>query len=512
MSMKSILRNGLVIVLALAFVFAGTTMVMAEEESRVVIGSGAEAPGLDTRAEVDIPAFERINLISEPLIVFNYDLGLEPALAEDWEYSEDGTELTFYLREGVMFHHGREFVADDVKYTIEWILDEDNDAANRDLYAAIEEVEVVNDYEVTLHLSEVNTFLINNIARFGIVPRDKGEELGEDFGNEPVGTGPYVFESWDRDDRMILEAHEDYWGGTPNFDVVEFRAITEDSARLLAFEAGEIDMYQGGVVPDELARLEDDPDVDVYRTPGTGYSYVGFDNEEGPMTDKNLRKAVSHMLNREAIVEHVMQGIGEVGQSQIMPNMPWFHEDLDFIGYDPEKAQQYFQNSVAAEEDVQIRVFTNENPVRMQIAEIMEYELGEIGIDVEVVIEEWGAFLDRIYDTNDYEMFILGWGGQMDPDRASYRQFHSEGSANHINFTNDRMDELLEEGRTVDPNSERSIEIYREVQEILNEEAPKAFINYTEEVALVQPEFEGFEIHSYSANAWLSVPFLERAE
>ena len=510
--MKSMLRNGLVIVLALAFVFAGTTMAMAEEEDRIVIGSGAEAPGLDTRAEVDIPAFERINLINEPLIVIENDLSLGPALAEDWEYSEDATELTFYLREGVEFHHGREFVADDVKYTIEWILDEDNDAANRDLYAAIEEVEVVNDYEVTLHLSEVNTFLINNIARFGIVPEDKDQELGEDFRNEPVGTGPYMFESWDRDDRMILRANENYWGGTPNFDVVEFRAIPEDSARLLAFEAGEIDMYQGGVVPDELARLEDDPDVDVHRTAGTGYSYVGFDNEEGPMTDENLRKAVSYMVNREAIVEHILQGIGEVGKSQIMPTMPWFHSELDFVGYDPEKAHEYYEQSIAAEEDVELRIFTNENPVRMQIAEIMEYELSELGLNVEVVIEEWGAFLDRVYDTNDYEMFILGWGGQMDPDRASYRQFHSEGSANHINYSNPEMDELLEEGRRTDPESDESIEIYHRVQEILNEDAPKVFLNYTEEVALVQPEFEGFEVHPYAANAWLSVPFLERAE
>jgi len=142
----------------------------------------------------------------------------------------------------------------------------------------------------------------------------------------------------------------------------------------------------------------------------------------------------------------------------------------------------------------------------------MEYELSELGLNVEVVIEEWGAFLDRVYDTNDYEMFILGWGGQMDPDRASYRQFHSEGSANHVNYSNPEMDELLEEGRRTDPESDESIEIYHRVQEILNEDAPKVFLNYTEEVALVQPEFEGFEVHPYAANAWLSVPFLERAE
>ena len=504
MSMKSILRNGLVIVLALAFVFAGTTMVMAEGD-RLIIGSGAEAPGLDPRLEMDIPAFERINMINENLVDYNTDMELVGTLATDWEYSDDGLTLTFDLREGVLFHHGREFVAEDVKYTYDWILDEDNAAPNRDQYTDIDEIEIIDDYTVVFHLSEVNGFLINNMARMPIVPHDLAEEMGEEFRNSPVGTGPYAFESWSRDDRLVLTAFEDYWGGTPNIESVEFRPIPENSARLLALEAGEIHTFYSGVVPDEVDRLEADDSVNVHRTPGTGYSYVGFNLRNEYLADRDLRLAISHMINREAIVEHVLNGVGQVGKTAISPGLPWFNDEIDHVGYDPERAATLLEEGGYLDEDFTLRIFTNENPVRMQIAEILEYELSELGLDIEVRIEEWGAFLDRVFDGEDYEMYILGWSGQMDPDRATYRQFHTDGVYNDTYFSDSRLDELVEKGTAVPGDSQESLDIYYEVQEILNREQPYAYVNYTEEVALVRPEVQGFEMHPYAANAWLNV-------
>ncbi len=498
---QTFIGKALVLMLVLAFVFAGSAGVAAET---LVIGQGADAPGLHTLVEVDIPAFERINLISEPLFVIDYDLSLKPGLATDWEISDDAMRIDVELREGVLWHNGDEFTARDVAYTFEWILDETTEAANRDLFAAIDEIEIIDDYNVVFHLSEPYTFLANNMARVGVIPADYHEEVGyQEFRLNPVGTGPYMHDEWAEDDFHRLVAFDDYWGGTPNFSEIMFRPIPEDASRLLALEAGEIDMYQGGVVPDEIDRLEADENVAVYRTGGTGYSYAGFNNNV--VTDRNLRLAISHLVNREAIVEHVMNGIGMPGNSQMTPDMFHFNFELDYISYDPAVAQEYLDQ--VEEMPEQLRIFTNENPVRMQIAEIMAYEIEQLGIDVQVTIEEWGAFLDRIYDTDDYEIFILGWGGQVDPDRASYRQFHRDGTANHINFEHDRATELVERGRAVDPNSEESREIYWELQEILLEEQPKMFINYTEEVALVQPQFEGFRVHPCSANAWLQVVF-----
>ena len=501
------LRKSAVIVLALAFVLAGSTALQAQD--RVVIGQQAEAPGLHTLTEVDVYAFERINLINEPLMVIDYDLDLKPGLAVNWEISDDAMRIDIELREGVQWHHGREFVAEDVKYTYEWILDEDNPAANRDLYAAIEEIEIIDDYNIVFHLNEPYTFLVNNMARVGVVPYDYHEEVGhEEFGQNPVGTGPYMHEEWEDDDYHILTAFDEYWGGEPNFAELEFRPIPENSSRLLAFEAGEIDMFHGAVVPEELERLEEDPEVNLQRTPGPGYTYLGMNlaTEQNPEALQNLdfRRAVTYSVNREGIVEHVLQGLGSPGRSPIIPEMQHFNDEIDYPQYDSERAQQYFDES-GLEEGVTVNLYTSEGPTVMQIAEIMEYELGNLGINVDVHVEEWGAFLDRVLDTDDYDMFIMGWAGQVDPDRALYRQFHSEGTMNMVNFSNERVDELLERGRAIDPGSEESVEIYQEVQEILLEEHPKAFIDYDEEVALAHPEFEGFRVHPYEPNTWLQL-------
>ena len=510
---KIALNKSLVIVMVLLSLFVFTTMVMAEEdEFKVSIGIHSEVTTLDARITTELTGRTRINLINEPLVILDPNYRIVPGLAKEWEYNEDATELTFYLNEGIMFHHGRELVADDVKYTIDWVLNEDNPAGNRGAYTAISEVEVINDYEVKLYLDTVNTFLLNALAQLGIVPEDKAEELGEDFGQQPVGTGPYVFGEWNRDDNLLFYAFENYWQGTPNVDVVEFRPIPEDSARLLAFEAGELDIITG-IVPDELARLEEDPNVIIQRAPEAGWNFVGFQNSRGPTTDLNLRKAIAHLVNREAIVDNVFQGMGLPGKSPIAPMMDWFNDEIDYAEYDLDLAREYYEQSDAYGEDIELRIYVSDISSDIRVAEILQYEINALGIEnVDVIVEEWGAFLSRIVDTDDYEIIILGWGSVMGPDTAFYRQFHTEGSGNFVSYSNPRMDELLEEGRRVDPTSERSIEIYKEAQQIVHDDVPKAFIYYREVVLAHHPELTNFQPYSYTPNQWLSVPFLEKAE
>jgi len=493
-------RLGL-LVLLLAFLLVWTGGIA--EAKTLVIGTWQEAMGLDGRVEPGVAEAERSNTIMEALLCFNHDMELTPRLATDWEHSDDGLEITFYLREGVYFHHGREFVADDVKYTYEWLLDPDNEAPNRSLYIDIVEIEIVNDHEIIFHLREPNGFLINNIARMNIVPRDKAEELGDEFGSRPVGTGPFIFDTWRRDDRMVLKANPDYWGGAPKVDELQFRVIPSDSARLMAFEAGEIHMFQGGVDALEIERLEEDPNIVVGRAPGPGYEYVGFNQKSPLMNDYRIRQAVSHLINREGIVDHVLGGIGSPAYSPIPPMLPWHHDGLEPHAYDPEKARQLLAEAGYPDGGFSLSLHTSDVDHRMEIAEILAYELGELGVDVEIRIEEWGAFWDRIMHTTDYDMYILSWHGQLDPDRATYRQFHSEGGRyDYIYYDNARVNMLLDEGRIVPADSDRSLEIYREVQEIIYRDVPYAFIFYIEEIALSQPYITGFEVHPYHPASW----------
>ncbi len=492
-------KSSLFVTLALLVVLAFSAVAGADNNT-LVIGSGAEAVGLDPRLETDVPSFERINLINQALVQFATNMELEPALATEWSVSDDTMTLWFKLREGVKWHDGVPFTAEDVKYTYEWVLNPENGALNMGLYADIDEIEIVNDHEIIFRLKQPNAFLMNNIARMPITPKHDGDRV--DFRQSPIGTGPYKFVSWTRDDRLVLVENEEYWGGRPNIPNVIFRAIPENSTRLLAFEAGEIDIYQGGMVAQEIGRLEADPKYVVQRTPGTGYTYLGFNTKVGPLADVRVRQAVSYLINREGIVQIVLNGIGTPGIGPVSMSLPWFNNDVVRYDYNPEKAKELLREAGYEPGQINLRLFTNENPDRMRIAEILQYECMQAGINVEVIIEEWGAYLARVQETDDFDIFILGWSGQLDPDRAMIRQFHTNGSNNYGKYSNERVDYLLDLGRTVPQESQESIDIYREAQEIVVREVPYGFINYTEEVGLHHPYIGNWEVHPYGAAAW----------
>ena len=469
------------------------------QNDRLIIGSTSEVSGFDPRTSVDVPSFERINVIMEPLVVFDRGLGLQPRLATDWTFSDDGLTITFGLRQGVTWHDGEPFTAEDVRMTFETVLDPETGAVNRPLYTAIETIDTPDEHTVVFNLNSPTAFLINNIARQPIVPVN----AGEDFNMRPVGTGPYMFESQVRDDRLVLRRFDDYWGGAGSIEFLEFRVIPENATRLLAFEAGEIDVTQGQLPPEDLPRLEEDERFVLERTPGTGYTYLGLNTQSRPLDDVRVRQALGHLVPRDAIVQRVLNGNGFPGISMILPTMPWFNPDVRRYDYDPELARQLLEEA-GVDFDQPMRLYTNDNAVRMQIAEILNFEFGQIGLELQVNIEEFGAFIDRILETDDYDMFILGWGGQLDPDRATIRQFHSgdPGTSNFTYYDNPRVDELLNEATVTDPTSDRSIELYQEIQAIVVEEAPYVFINYTEETAAYHPWIEGWSVHPYSPNTY----------
>lgn len=471
----------------------------ATAQTTLVIGAPAELSNLDPRIASDTYSIQRVAVISEPLVTFDNDLSVIPRLATSWEFQDEGRTLVFHLREGVKFHDGSDFTSQDVKYTFEWVLNPDNPAQNRALYADIESIDTPDDHTVVMNLSNVNSFLLNNIARMPIAPLSA--EGVEDFTFNPIGTGPYKFESLRRDDRLLLSAFDDYWGGRGEIDFVEFRTIPEDGTRQLAFEAGDIHLTQAPPVPTDLARLEADDRYVVQRTPGTGYTYIGLNTNSAPLDNVLVRQAISHLVNREAIVSFVLNGIGEPGVSMISPNLPWFNPDVSRYDYDPERARELLAEA-GFDGGMTLRVHTNEAPVRIQIAEILQAELAEIGITLEINVEEFGAFNDRVQTTDDYDMFILGFGGQLDLDRSMYCQFTTNGSSNFTYYSNERVDELLEAGRRVPSDSQESIDIYSEAQMIVVEEAPVIYVNYTEEIAMFHPWVEGWTIHTESGKAY----------
>ncbi len=457
------------------------------------VGATAEASGLDPRRVNDVPSFQRIYTMFEPLIVFEKDLSFRPRLATEWSFSDDGSVITFKLREGVMFHHGTEFTSADVKYTIDWLQNPDNPVLNRNLWETIANVETPDPYTVVITVDPTNVWTMNSIARMPITPADIGDE--ESFIANPSGTGPFQFVEWVRDDRLVVRAFPDYWDAERgNVTEVVFRPITEDATRLLGFEAGEIDLFHGQVVPLEVPRLESDTDW-VTRTTGLGHAYLGFNQKNEDLATTAVRQAFYHLIPSEAIVQRVYNGVATVGIGPISPDSIYFSNNIPRYPYDPERARALMAEAGVAE-GTTFRLHTNNNPVRMQIAEILQFEAANLGITIDVTIEEFGAFIDRILGVDrDFDLFILGWAGNVDPHYATYGLFRTDGDNNYTGYSNARVDELLELGRTLEPGSPESIATYQEIQDLLMADVPFAFINNSEEIGLVQNWIEGWSVH-----------------
>lgn len=467
----------------------------AAAQTTLTVATVAEASGLDPRRVNDVYSYQRIYTMMEPLIVFEKDLGYRPRLATDWSFSDDGSVVTFTLREGVTFHHGKPLTAEDVKYTIEWVLDETNPSLIRNLYVNISDVTVIDDLTVQITVDPTNVWIMNSLARLHILPSDIGDT--NDWNTNPIGTGPFRFVEWVRDDRMVVEAFEDYWGERGNVDRVVFRPITEDGTRLLSFEAGELDLFHGQVTPAEVPRLEQTAGITVSRAVGLGHAYLGFNFRNETLANGLVRQAMAHLIPSEAIVARVLNGIGSVGVGPISPESIYFAEDIPRYPYDPERAAALLAEAGLAD-GFRVRLHTNENPVRIQIAEILQFEAAQIGVDIDVSIEEFGAFIDRILGPDaNFDLFILGWSGNVDPDYATYGLFKTNGDNNYIAYGNPEVDVLLELGRTLPPGSPESIATYQEIQRLLMTDVPFAFINNSEEVGVVQDWVEGWSVHPY---------------
>lgn len=461
----------------------------------LTIAKPDEPGSLDVRYETG--NLSPMHVIMQSLFSYDSDFEYKPMLAKDFYFSDDAKTVTFELRQGVTFHNGDPFTAEDVKFTIDWVLDRENAAHNRDLYTLIEEVEIVDDYTVKIHMSEPYAFIICNLVRLNIYPSEYTKQVGDDFGENPIGTGPFAFKEWEKGERITLKAYENYWDGAPKVDYLEFRFIPDDSSRLLAFRGGEVDIYHRGIILDEVQRLDEHPDFNVHTTTGTGFNYVGFNFNSEYAGNRLIRQAISHLIDRQGIIDYLLGGFGEPGVANIIPTIPWFNEDLEPHQYNPEKAKELFAEAGYPDGGFELDIYTHDPDLRMQIAELLQFELEALGVGLNIHIEDWGAFFERIYEGDDYDMFLLGWSGLVHPDLASFRQFHSEGDrVGYIHYNNPRMDELIDKGRTVPPDSEESREIYREVQEIVYEDLPYSIIFYSQEVALSQKYIEGWEIHS----------------
>lgn len=487
--------------------------------SELVIVRPSDAVSLDANFETTAPGAWVFGNVIEPLITLNADMEIEPRLATSWDFVEPN-RLRFELREGVTFHDGTPFNAEAVKFSWDRALFADPPGRWASLAGPISAVEVVDEYTVDIVTEEPYgpLLLTSTMVYTGVVSPAAVEEHGEDYGRNPVGTGPFEFVEWRTNERIVLEANEDYWRGAPSLDRVVFRVVPEEGARMLALRTGEAHMVLNPA-PADLPGLEADPDFDVAAATGLRVFYLGFNLAVPPADDVLVRQAIHHAIDVPLIVEAVLEGAATVPTSVISPGVLGYSDMglLEKYPHDPEQAQALLEEAgyslgpdgVFQKDGEPLTVTMLPASGRYlkdrEVAEVVQEFLSRIGIRAELDIFEWSTTFTMMREAElDYPMFTFGWlTTTADGDYTFYSNYHSEevppASWNRWQYSNPRVDELLEAARASVDTEEREA-LYDEVQQILAEDLPAIPIYNTIEAYAISSNVEGFVAHPIEYN------------
>ncbi|MGM0421342.1 MAG: ABC transporter substrate-binding protein [Bacillota bacterium] len=486
------------------FMFAG----LVQAENTIDVAQVADISTLDPQAANDIYSANVMKQIYNNLVVIDSNMDIQGDLATSWENPDELTWI-FNLEEGVMFHNGNEFTAEDVKFTIERLLDPETGSPGAWLLEEVEEVEVVDDYTVKIVTGEPFAPLLSNLARYEVsmLNKEAVEAAGEDYSSQPVGTGPFVFEEHQYGDKVILSTFADYFRGAASTDGIVYRAIPEDATRVIELESGGLDIMYN-LPPQEANRLDENEDLDIIKTLGQSTLYAGFNVEVEPLGNRKVRQALNYAVDKTAIVEAVFFGMAEPSYGPLSPSIWGFDKELSHAyPYDPDKAMELLEEAGYAD-GFDLTIWTDPRTERSSIAELIQAYLAPLGINAEVELMEWSNFISASRDSDG--LFILGWTGTGDADGGLYSRFHSTniGASNRHRWATDEMDAMLEAGRTTVDVEERA-EVYKELQRYIIDAASDIFIAVPETLAAKTDNVEGFTLYPNNINPLYSVEIVD---
>ncbi len=474
----------------------------------LIVGQIAEPQSLDPQQATAANDFRITTNVAEGLVRYaTGTLDLEPALATGWRISADGLTYRFDLRENVAFHDGTPFDAEAVKFTFDRMLDEEHpfhDTGTFPLafqFAKVEEVRVVDPGTVEFRLSEPYAPFLANLALpvGAIVSPAAVAAGGADFGRRPVGTGPFRFAEWIANQRVVLLANPDYWGGAPQLRTVVFRPVSDATTRVAEMLSGGIDVLVE-TPPDNLVLFRDDPAFTLHEAVGPHEWFLILNTREGPFADKRVRQAVNLAVNKESLVRDVLQGTATVAAGPIPPAFDWARNpDVVPWPHDPDRARALLRE--AGMEGARLRFLVTEggsgmlDPVPMATA--IQADLKAVGLDVAIETYEWNAYLARV----NAGLAGLGDMAQMawmtnDPDTLPSLALHSDalpeaGGFNSGYYANPELDALLDRARATTDEARRGA-IYAEVQALVHDEAPWLFGAHWRQNAVTAAAVSGF--------------------
>lgn len=422
----------------------------------------------------------------------------KPQLAESWSVSEDGLVWTFTLRAGVKWHDGTEFTADDVKFTTDKMLDPAVNSARGRQFALITETRVVDPLTVEFVLASPWAALPVIIAgRWTAAPKHilENVDLATDttYSQAPVGVGPFKFVEWVPSDHVSLEANPDYFLGAPKIPKIVFKVLPDSNVQIVQLRNGEIDAIPF-FADASISAVQGQSGLVVDQGWGSIWYAVHLNmNRANLFGDQKVRQALSYAIDRDALIQNLLQGVGQVATGPIIPAIEWaYNPNVKTYPYEPETAKQLLRDAGWAEVDggwekegtrlaFKLSSFRGNATVEQATVLVQQY-FADIGVEAEIEILEFGTFVTEVRDNRTaegYYSFISYMTPEPEPD-GNYAYFHSSNAERGSNFTaynNPEVDQLLDAGRAESDQAARQASYFR-LQEILAEDMTRIFLFY----------------------------------
>ncbi|MCR4685329.1 MAG: ABC transporter substrate-binding protein [Lachnospiraceae bacterium] len=477
--------------LTLSVALCGCAGDKTEKPSQIVVGIAQDLEdSLDPHKAVAAGTREVLFNVFEGLLKPDCDGNIVPAVAESYEVLSDGQDYIFHLRNNVKFHNGNKVSAEDVKYSLDKIAGKMGDTPMVPAYSLMEEVAVVDEQTVSVHLSEANVDFPSYLAMVNaaIIPKDH-----DAYDTNPIGTGPFSFVSRSVQESIVLERFDDYWGNKAYLKRVTFKIVPQMDTVVMNLRGGSLDMY-AHLTTDQVAQLTED--FTIMEGTMNLVQALYLNNAVKPFDDIRVRQALCYAVDRKNILELTSEGKGTIIGSSMFPSFSKY-----FL---PELSQYYTQDiqkakSLLAEAgypggfDMTITVPSNYQP-HINTAEVIVEQLKAVGINAKINLVEWNSWLSDTYVGRNYESTVIGVDASYLSARALLERFYSKADDNFTNFSDPEYDALYEKVLTLTDEEEKTL-CYKEMEQILTKDAANVYIQDMAEFVALRNTFEGYRFY-----------------